>query len=648
MHREENIRFKQIYPLAAMRPKWLKSSWWIGHIPFAFELVRILRPKLIVELGVYTGTSFFAFCQAVRHLRLDCRCFGVDNWIGDIHFGQYGDNIYEEVYTYYKKYYSDFAILMREEFNLASRNFLEGSIDLLHIDGTHTYEAIQNDFYLWLPKMSSRGVVLLHDTNVKKEDLGERARDYQVGLFFSKIKDKYPYFEFLHSYGLGVLLVGNNPPVEMVRFLQELQVPECLNFFISCAEAIKERFSWQKYLNGTFVKERFMQMVCVIPEWLAAGKIKYKKVGRFLKNTLRNSRFRPYRIHFLPKIKARRPRLLHCLGNFHTGGSSRLVVDLFEQLGSFYEQRIIVRSLPVLPHYLGFPIKQFTESQLSEISSYIRDFRPDFLHVHYWGTIDYPWYKVILNTAETEGIPVIENVNIPTPAFVSKVVYKYVYVSNFVQRNFPSGTAREQVIYPGTDYNFFKRNNTVEPTQHCVGMVYRLERDKLSDDSIDVFIKVAQRNKNATFLIVGNGSLFDVYRNKVKKARLISRFRFTGYIGYRSLPSFYEKMTLFVAPVHTESFGQVVPMAMGMAVPVAGYNVGAIPEILADETLLAAPGDSNALSEIVLKLLEDKNLRLLVSQRNLSLARERFSLDETIRKYKALYEECLKDKDMDF
>jgi hypothetical protein len=67
------------------------------HIPFAFALTQMLQPRVFVELGTHRGESYSAFCQAVKILGLDkqtaTRCYAVDTWAGDIHTGQYEDEI---------------------------------------------------------------------------------------------------------------------------------------------------------------------------------------------------------------------------------------------------------------------------------------------------------------------------------------------------------------------------------------------------------------------------------------------------------------------------------------------------------------------------------------------------------------------------
>ena len=185
---------------------------WIPHIPFAFYLVEVLKPRLIVELGTYSGNAYFAFCQAANHLSPETRCFAVDTWKGDIHVGAYGNEVYERVKAINEAHFSEISTLLKMPFDDALSTFADRSIDLLHIDGTHTYEAVSHDFASWLPKLNSRGVVLLHDTRVEREGFG-------VKRFFDEIKSRYPNVEFPFGEGLAVICTGDDPPQAIIELI---------------------------------------------------------------------------------------------------------------------------------------------------------------------------------------------------------------------------------------------------------------------------------------------------------------------------------------------------------------------------------------------------------------------------------------------
>ncbi len=187
---------------------------WIKHIPFAFFIIGLLKPKIVVELGVHTGNSFSAFCQAVKNLNVKASCYGVDTFKGDSHSGFYDESVYIDINNYITENYGDFAQVMRMTFNEALEYFNDGSIDLLHIDGYHTYEAIKLDFESWLPKMSDRGVILLHDTQVRRDEFG-------AWKLWEEISNSYPSYEFKFGYGLGVLAVGKNVPDIIIQFIDE-------------------------------------------------------------------------------------------------------------------------------------------------------------------------------------------------------------------------------------------------------------------------------------------------------------------------------------------------------------------------------------------------------------------------------------------
>ena len=234
--------FEEKYRLAAMSPKLLPSQWWIGHIPFGFEIIRALRPQKIVELGVYSGASLMAFCQVVEKLKLSTKCFGIDLWEGDIHMGEFEESIYRGISDYCHKYYPHTAVLIRKRFDDAVDDFEDGSVDLLHIDGTHTFEAVSTDYQTWIPKMSDRGVVLFHDTNVTYETVGPGAKDFGVKAFFESLKNGYPHIEFKHCYGLGVLVVGKKVPPALLDMVEDASDPRFLEYFASLGEKISKRF----------------------------------------------------------------------------------------------------------------------------------------------------------------------------------------------------------------------------------------------------------------------------------------------------------------------------------------------------------------------------------------------------------------------
>ena len=76
-----------------------------------------------------------AFCQAVKTLKLDTLCYGIDTWMGDSQLGFYGEDVYEEFSSYNRQEYDEFSTLLRMTFDEALSRFKDESIDLLHIDG---------------------------------------------------------------------------------------------------------------------------------------------------------------------------------------------------------------------------------------------------------------------------------------------------------------------------------------------------------------------------------------------------------------------------------------------------------------------------------------------------------------------------------
>ena len=228
-----------LFKIASFTPTSLQPpNAWVGHLPFAAWVMQKVSPQIFVELGTHSGNSYFSFCQSVVETGISSKCYAVDTWEGDEHAGQYSDEIFTKVSAYHQEHYSSFSRLLRTTFDDAATYFADESIELLHIDGLHTYEAVRHDFETWLPKLASGAVVIFHDTNVRELNFG-------VWKLWGELQARYPNnLEFMHSNGLGVLQLGNATDEKKLLWL-EPSSPEkqiLINYFAALGSRQSERY----------------------------------------------------------------------------------------------------------------------------------------------------------------------------------------------------------------------------------------------------------------------------------------------------------------------------------------------------------------------------------------------------------------------
>lgn len=215
------VFYQPVFAVDNVQP-WHGILPWSGHRPFAYDLVRFIGPRIIVELGTHYGTSFYTFCHAVKDGNLNSQCIAIDTWEGDSHSGFYDNDVYETVRDIANRFFPNIHTLKRSRFSEAVTQFDDGSIDLLHIDGYHTLEAVTEDYETWLPKLRSNGVILFHD-------IAHTGDEFGVYILWDKLSREYPRRAFSHSWGLGVLwpkgTKGYEPllelPWELVQTLYE-------------------------------------------------------------------------------------------------------------------------------------------------------------------------------------------------------------------------------------------------------------------------------------------------------------------------------------------------------------------------------------------------------------------------------------------
>ena len=159
------------------------TSAWTGHRDFAEWLIGYMNPETIVELGVDYGFSTFVFANASPG-----KVYGIDLFEGDGHAG------HRNTYNFVMEKAESFKNLeiIKGDFSDVSKTWNK-PIDILHIDGYHTYEAVKNDFDCWSKYVKEDGVILFHDTHIEY---------FGIKDFFKELPEYTLYFT--HSAGLGI------------------------------------------------------------------------------------------------------------------------------------------------------------------------------------------------------------------------------------------------------------------------------------------------------------------------------------------------------------------------------------------------------------------------------------------------------------
>jgi hypothetical protein len=199
---------------------------WHALIPFNYFLINLIRPTRVVELGVCAGDSLYSSCQILAVLkRADTSylpsVFGIDTWEGDENC-KYDPDLYYNSISDATSQMREWVALIKSTSVAAVSEFADCSIDLLHIDADHSYDAVKLDFETYLPKMTTTGCIIFHDIdpNIISAATGKKV-DGASNVWHNLILPEYPNktLSLYHSCGLGVLFPNAFPNKETEDFI---------------------------------------------------------------------------------------------------------------------------------------------------------------------------------------------------------------------------------------------------------------------------------------------------------------------------------------------------------------------------------------------------------------------------------------------
>jgi glycosyltransferase involved in cell wall biosynthesis len=172
-----------------------------------------------------------------------------------------------------------------------------------------------------------------------------------------------------------------------------------------------------------------------------------------------------------------------------------------------------------------------------------------------------------------------------------------------------------------------------------IGMIARLFKLKGHDDLISIAPALVKEVPRIKFLVVGDGAWRDRLVARVRSLNLDKHFVFTGLAEPAEIPRLIGVMDILTHLSTREGLARALPQALAAGRPVVAYDCNGANEVCLDnETgFLVRPGDLQALTERLLRLARDQDLRSRLAQRGRQFVRERYSVERMVDDLHALY-----------
>lgn len=332
-------------------------------------------------------------------------------------------------------------------------------------------------------------------------------------------------------------------------------------------------------------------------------------------------------------------------------------------------------SWPHLYYKNGFKVSVFPAR---EIRKALDSFKPDVVHVQ----VSDPIGLSVVSYARKVGVPVVTTEHnqpevltepLKLPGLVRKPVNAMLYAyfrnrqskSDFV--TMPTKQAIDNLILSsgkefkvpvaavsnGVDLTNFKPGKVPSEIYEKYGIskeglkvlyVGRVDPEKKVGVVIEAF-KEARKDlpKNTEMIIVGDGVDRTRLEKIVSEEGLIENVKFLGRVLPPDLYELYKIGDVFATASEIETQGIVLIEAAATGLPLIAVNKGAVSEVcLTNENgFLCEPGNVKEISEAMVKILTDAELRKKFSEGSVKIASEH-NFEKTLDRFLNIYQRVIK------
>lgn len=233
--------------------------------------------------------------------------------------------------------------------------------------------------------------------------------------------------------------------------------------------------------------------------------------------------------------------------------------------------------------------------------------------------------KVVITVSDFERQTILEKLKLPDEKV--KVVY------NAVNKRFNDNFLKEEIIA------FKNKHNLPENFLLFLG---NTAPKKNTHNVIKSYADYCRQSKDIVPLVILDYDkvLVEEMLSKIGASSFFKYIIFPGYVSPLEMPLMYSASTLFLYPSLRESFGLPILEAMGCGAPVITSNTSSMPEVAADAALLIDPLKPQEITESIISILSNNELRNSYKQKG-KIRADQFTWEASAKELLSIYENMI-------
>lgn len=206
------------------------------------------------------------------------------------------------------------------------------------------------------------------------------------------------------------------------------------------------------------------------------------------------------------------------------------------------------------------------------------------------------------------------------------------------------------LIYNGTDDHLFDsrlpgaviRERLESKDSYILMAVRKFHKRKGLQYAIKALPRVLQSIPNTRLILIGGGPLDPALRKLAERLNVGKNVIFTGMIPNVEVPLYLAAADVCLIPSLDEGFGVAAVESMAMKKPLISTMAGGLKEVVDESVAVIVPAkDANAISEAIIKLWKDPNLRKRMGELGREKVETIYNWDRAAGEYINLYHKVL-------